>query len=72
MSEPSYDNAAHKLRCKHCRGRSFKRYWMRCHILKVMGDGLRLKVLVFGDRFWLGAKDKSRVRYVDRDRVYSL
>lgn len=67
MSELSHSNATHHLICYHvCRWR--KKYAMRCHVLKDMGDG-RLKLLVFGERNWKDREHISRTRYVEADRV---
>lgn len=67
--EITADNYTHLLSCKHCFGKYEKRYFMRCHVLKEMKDG-RLKVLVFGQLFHNTFNDESRIRYVDRSRVY--
>lgn len=65
--EASAVNAPYRLVCQHvCRWR--KTYTMPCHILKAMPDG-RLKVLVFGDRYWKGREHVQRVRYVEASRV---
>ena len=59
--------ATHWLHCRHvCNW--VREYRMPCTVLKEMPDG-RLKVVVFGDRFWAGRQDKSRVRYVSAGRV---
>lgn len=68
MSELSYKDATHELLCRHCVGKNCRDYTMPCNILKSMPDG-RLKVQVFGDRYWIRGLDKVSVRYVDRDRV---
>ena len=61
---------SHWLRCAHCigKGRRFE-YDMPCILLKDMPDGKRVKVQVFGDRFWKGTSYVSRIRYVSSDRV---
>ena len=67
MTELTAANATHQLICYHvCRWT--KKYAMRCHILKEMGDG-RLKLLVFGDRNWKDRDHISRIRYVEAGRV---
>ena len=70
----TYANAEHALICRHCIGDVRLPYSMRCHILKVMPDGLRFKVLVFGYRAWGGleGRKKSRIRYVPICRVKPL
>ncbi|MEF2048320.1 hypothetical protein V3399_30775 [Pseudomonas aeruginosa] len=63
-------NATHRLICHHvCRWT--KIYAMPCHVLKAMPDG-RLKVLVFGDRYWKEREQASRIRYVEACRVEEL
>lgn len=41
---------------------------MRCHILKTMDDG-RIKILVFGERYWKGKEHISQIRYVSKWRI---
>lgn len=60
--------ATHYLRCRHCIGKAVHDYRMPCLILKKMPDG-RVKVLVFGDRYWADREHIERVRYVDRQRL---
>ena len=43
---------------------------MDCIPLKTMEDG-RIKLLVFGRRYWKGHDDEKRIRYVSADRVYA-
>ena len=62
-------DATHNLECCHCVSpRSCYDYSMDCIILKEMLDN-RLKILVFGDRYWKGYDDKKRIRYVHRSKV---
>lgn len=61
-------DCTHRLSCRHAVGRNGKNYYMDCIPLKEMPDG-RLKVLVFGDRYWKGHDDKKKVRYVESYRV---
>lgn len=67
MEPSSYDEARHLLACRHQICRNGRDYYMRCDILKVMPDG-RLKVRVWGDRYW--KSEKNRIRYVEASRVY--
>lgn len=67
----NYENATHLLRCVHAIGDSRKHYQMRCHVLKAMPDG-RLKLMVFGDRYWRNTGHLSRVRYVHPSRVTKI
>ena len=61
-------DCTHKLSCKHVIGCSTLTYEMDCVILKKMPDG-RLKILVFGDRYWNGHDEKKRIRYVHSNRI---
>ena len=61
-------DATHRLSCRHAIGLSGLDYYMDCIILKRMPN-YRLKILVFGDRYWKRDKDKKRIRYVDESRV---
>jgi len=58
----------HFLLCRHAVGDSGKRYSMYCDIIKKMKND-RLKIRVFGTRFWPGHFDKSYIRYVKSFRV---
>ena len=59
----------HLLRCRHSlNSRSGFDYQMRCIVLKKM-PGHRLKIRVFGDRYWNYNLDKNYIRYVDSSRV---
>ncbi len=61
-------DCTHKLKCRHAIGLHGMNYTMDCIPLKEMPDG-RLKVLVFGERYWKGHDEKKRIRYVDSHRV---
>ena len=61
-------DCTHKLSCSHAIGTHRMNYTMDCIPLKEMPDG-RLKVLVFGDRYWKGNDDKKKIRYVKSHRV---
>lgn len=75
MAEPiqslTSDNATHLLHCRHAIGNGGTYYKMRCHILKTMADG-RLKLRVYGERYWRHTGDKVRVRYVESSRVSEI
>lgn len=58
----------HLLSCRHTIGTTSKSYYMKCIVLKVMPNR-RLKIRVFGDRTLPGHEGKSRIRYVDRNKV---
>ena len=61
----------HYLDCRHAIGRNGKYYRMYCVILKIMSNN-RLKIRVFGDRFWPGRYDKSYIRYVPNTHVHPI
>ena len=69
MEEKTYDNATHLLSCRHVQGSYSCDYTMRCHVLKNMPNSNRVKILVFGNRFWAGKQHISRIRYVNRTRL---
>jgi hypothetical protein len=71
MDQQTSKNATHLLKCAHAIGTSKFDYTMRCHILKNMKDG-RVKILVFGDRYWKGRENIKRVRYVPKWRIKCL
>lgn len=62
--------ATHYLRCAHQLGHNRREYWMKCVILKTMGNG-KLKVRVFGYRYWKGHENSSRIRYISAARVFA-
>jgi len=62
------ENATHGLECRHAIGSHGMTYYMRCHILKTMPDG-RLKLRVYGDRYWKDKGHVVKIRYVDARRV---
>lgn len=62
------ENSTHLLKCRHCVGSNCKTYYMPCQILKTMPNG-RLKLAVFGDRYWKNKDHICRIRYVDANRV---
>ena len=65
----SYSTATHLLECQHCVGANHCRlYYMRCNVIKTMPDG-RLKIQVFGERYWKDKRDKVSIRYVKSWRV---
>ena len=65
----SFENATHELQCRHAIRSHGKTYYMRCHVLKTMPDG-RLKLRVYGDRYWKDTRDTVKVRYVYAWRVF--
>lgn len=67
----NYENATHLLLCRHAIGPNGKDYQMRCHVLKAMPDG-RLKLRVYGERYWKNTSHIVKVRYVEPERVRQL
>jgi hypothetical protein len=67
----NHEDATHYLECRHAIGIRGFRYWMKCIPMKTMDDG-RIKVMVFGSRYWKDGKDKKRVRYVAAERVIKI
>ena len=61
-------DATHYLKCAHQIGNNRTEYDMNCLILKDMGNG-RVKILVFGDHYWINTDDVKKIRYVSRDRI---
>ncbi len=61
-------DATHYLKCRHAVGINGLDYNMACLILKDMGYG-RVKILVFGDRYWKGRDHIKRIRYVRKTRI---
>lgn len=57
------EDATHYLCCRHVIGCNIREYGMKCIILDKMSRG-RLKILVFGNRYWKRDKDKKQIRYV--------
>jgi hypothetical protein len=64
-----YPEFTHYLECAHCIGRTRKVYFMRCNVLKTL-PGNRLKLEVYGERYWKGKEDVKRVRYTESNRVF--
>lgn len=67
----TFDTCEWLLSCVHAIGANRQHYYMRCHPLKDMEDGERVKILVFGERAWDREDDttKCRIRYVNKDRL---
>ena len=56
------------LRCSHWTGKGYIYYTMPCIVLGKTKSG-KIKVVVFGERFWKGRKNVKRIRYVEPERV---
>ena len=60
------EDATHELDCAHFPGNANQpriRYKMKCVVLDWRGDK-PAKVLVFGDRYFVGRENQRRIRYV--------
>jgi len=67
----SIKDATHYLCCRHVIGCNVNEYGMKCIILGKMSRG-RLKILVFGERYWKFHDDKKQIRYVYSYRVVPM
>lgn len=67
----SIKDATHVLWCRHQSGNHFQDYTMPCIVL---GETLKrkLKIIVFGERWWKNKEHKKRIRYVPKYRVNPL
>lgn len=65
-NKPADWKGVHFLKCKHCIGRNTTYYAMYCDVIKEMPDG-RIKLKVYGDRYW--HTDSVKYRYVESWRV---
>lgn len=62
-------NATHDVHCAHARNMFTVGYYtMPCHVLGTTPGG-KVKIAVFGDRFWQGVDHVKRVRYVEAGKV---
>ena len=64
-------DATHYLQCAHQIGHGRTDYVMSCIPLNTVPSG-RIKVLVFGERYWKGYDDKKSIRYVSKSRIYKI
>ena len=61
--------AKHAVECRHQYNYgSHLTYYMPCIILKEMPNN-RVKVVVFGDRMYLGDGETKKIRYLHRNRI---
>jgi hypothetical protein len=70
-SEFNVTAATHWLECRHCLGRNITRYNMKAAVLGETASG-KVKVLVFGHRFWKETEHIKRVRYVPKHRLKAM
>lgn len=61
-------DATHYIWCCHCIGNSRKDYTMKCLPLSKTKSG-KVKVLVFGDRYWKNKDDIKKIRYVENYKL---
>jgi hypothetical protein len=60
-------DATHLLSCRHAIGRHALEYQMSCCIIAWKPE--KVKVLVFGERYWSGRDHIKKIRYVDNKRL---
>ena len=66
------EDATHKLKCRHAQNsRVGLDYWMECIVLRELPNN-RVKLLVFGERYWKGRDHIKHIRYVNKDRIREL
>lgn len=58
----------HYLLCRHCVGTHCREYEMPCNILGRTKSG-KLKIEVFGERYWKNTQHIKKIRYVKPCRV---
>ena len=63
--------ATHRLKCRHQICRNGFDYTMPCIVLGKTKSG-KVKVVVFGDRYWKYKEHRKRVRYVWPHKVKSI
>ena len=68
LNKYTIKDATHLLKCCHAINPNRIYYVMNCIVLKKTKAG-KLKVLVFGDRYWKGHEDKKQIRYVNEFKV---
>jgi len=61
-------DCTHKLQCSHVIGKIRYNYDMDCIPLKTMPNG-KIKILVFGNRYWKGYENKKKIRYVNPKKL---
>lgn len=71
LTNYNISQATHKLKCRHQIGRNGFNYTMPCLILGKTKTR-RLKLVVFGDRYWKHKEHIKRIRYVTPLRVTKI
>ena len=71
MNLTKYDvsQATHRLRCRHQVCRNGFNYSMRCIVLGKT-KSRKLKIIVFGERYWKHKEHIKNIRYVSPIRVF--
>ena len=59
---------SHYLNCVQASGKSKMPYQMKCFALKFMSDNW-VKIVLYGERFWVTKRHSRRIRYVDKSRL---
>ena len=68
LQQYAIDGATHKLRCRHQIGRNGFDYFMPCIPLSKTKSG-KIKILVFGERYWKYKEYLKSIRYVWAYRI---
>lgn len=71
LSKYDVSQATHKLKCRHAVGRNGSNYTMFCIVLRKTKSG-RIKIVVFGDRFWRNRENRKRIRYVEKQQLFKI
>ena len=65
-TKPANWQGVHVLRCRHCIGRNSTYYLMYCDVIKEMPIH-RVKIKVYGDRYW--HTNNFKYRYVEKHKI---
>lgn len=68
LSEYDVSMATHRLSCRHQICRTGFDYTMPCVVLGKTKSG-KLKLLVFGNRYWMHKDHVKKIRYVSAGKV---
>jgi len=58
-----YEQSTHYLKCRHQIGRNGFDYLMKCIVIGKT-KSRKIKIIVFGNRYWKGYKHIKRIRYI--------
>ena len=70
LSKYDVSQATHKIRCCHKVGRGNGVYYTMPCIILGETKSARLKIIVFGSRYWLNKEHIKRIRYISKSRVF--